>query len=159
MRMVRLVFKILVDFCIFCLFFIFIFYCYSRFISQDKLPNVFGYSVLKVVSGSMEPNMSIGDYVIVKSKEKYKVDDIVTYIDSYDSFVTHRIIEIEGNDVITKGDANNTEDEVFDVVNIQGKVIYKLPSIFSKVNTITVLIIIITIFMMKLIIEKLVIKQ
>ena len=41
-----------------------------------------------------------------------------------DYYVTHRIVEKNGNKVITKGDANNVADEEISVSNIVGKVIY-----------------------------------
>ena len=38
--------------------------------------------------------------------------------------ITHRIIKKNGNKVITKGDANNSEDEEISTSDIVGKVIY-----------------------------------
>lgn len=159
MKIFKAIFKTLTDICIFCLFLILIAFLYSKYISKDKMPNVLGYSVLKIVSGSMENNYSIGDYIVIKSQKQYKINDVVTYVDSYDNFVTHRIVKIEGRNITTKGDANNIEDEAFDVAKIQGKVVYKLPRIFSKINTITVLITIVTLFIMRLIVEKFIISQ
>ena len=50
--------------------------------------------------------------------------DIVTYKENENYFVTHRIIEKNGNKLITKGDSNNEIDT--EIVNSQilGKVIY-----------------------------------
>ena len=118
------------------------------------MPNIFGYSLLRIVSGSMESNYHVGDYIIIKKQDNYKVDDVVTYIDDNDNFVTHRIIKIEDTEVTTKGDANNIEDESFDIVNIQGKVVYKLPHIFAMLNVVTILIIMGTIIIMRIIINK-----
>ncbi len=79
--------------------------------------------IYKVKTGSMEDNIHTGDYILIYKKNDYKVGDIVTYQkDNY--HVTHRIIKKNGNKVITKGDANNVDDEEIDVSSIVGKVIY-----------------------------------
>ena len=79
--------------------------------------------IYKVKTGSMEDGIHTGDYILVYKKNKYKIGDIVTYKkEGY--HVTHRIIKKNGNKVITKGDANNVEDEETNIKNIVGKVIY-----------------------------------
>lgn len=79
--------------------------------------------IYEVETGSMEQGIHAGDYVMIFKKEKYVVGDIVTYKkDNY--YITHRIIKsIDGNRVITKGDANNIEDEEININAIVGKVI------------------------------------
>ena len=78
----------------------------------NELPTINGYAYLEVVSGSMEPNIRIGDIVIIDTKvNDYKVKDIVTFKDINGSFVTHRIMEIKDEEIITQGDANNTIDD------------------------------------------------
>ncbi len=83
-----------------------------------------GIGSLIVSSGSMEPELSVGDVIIIKSCANYEVGDIITYSVDDKYFVTHRIIEREGNNFVTKGDNNNVEDNqaVFKE-NIEGKVI------------------------------------
>ena len=58
-----------------------------------------------------------------KTKE-FKEKDIVTYKKD-NKYVTHRIIKIEGDKVITKGDANNVEDPPINKKDIIGKYVYK----------------------------------
>ena len=80
--------------------------------------------IYQVETGSMESGIHVGDYVLICRKNKYVVGDIVTYKKS-NYFITHRIIKsIHGNKVITKGDANNIEDEEITMDVIVGKVIY-----------------------------------
>lgn len=80
--------------------------------------------IYKVETGSMEQGIHAGDYVLICEKNHYVVGDVVTYRKN-NYFITHRIIKsIKGNKVITKGDANNTEDEEIDISAIEGKVIY-----------------------------------
>ena len=80
--------------------------------------------IYEVQTGSMENGIHVGDYVLIFRKEKYVIGDVVTYSKD-DYFITHRIIKsIDGDKVITKGDANNLEDEEINVSSIKGKVIY-----------------------------------
>ncbi len=88
--------------------------------------NFFGYTIFDVVSGSMADTININDMIIVKIDDDYKEKDIITYKSGKD-FITHRIITIEDDYVITKGDANNTSDNPIDKDIIIGKVIKILP--------------------------------
>lgn len=78
------------------------------------------YRVSLVLSGSMEPDISVNDLVILKSTDKFNVNDIVSYKDTSGKVVMHRIIKIDGNKVITKGDANNVSDKEIDKSQITG---------------------------------------
>ena len=60
--------------------------------------------------------------------DKIKENDIITYTDDKD-FITHRVIKIDGQDLITRGDANNSEDKPIKSDQILGKVIYIIPKI------------------------------
>lgn len=119
-------------------------YASSKYILKSDVPNVFGFSILKVISGSMEPTIQIGDYIVIKKSSNYKQSDIVTYKDKNNNLVTHRIVQIEDY-VITKGDNNNIEDDVFNKDKIQGKVILIVHNLFKSVNTVNVVIVLITI--------------
>lgn len=86
-----------------------------------------GFAILEVVSGSMEPTIYIGDLIIIDTKANlYQKDDIVTFYDENGSFVTHRIVSINENEMITKGDNNNTKDEATDVSKIVGRYVMKI---------------------------------
>lgn len=64
-----------------------------------------------VLSGSMEPVIHTGSLALVDTRDKIpKIGDIVTYCQQ-DMIVTHRIVREEGGGYVTKGDANETEDE------------------------------------------------
>ena len=79
--------------------------------------------IYKVKTGSMEDGIHAGDYILIYKKSTYRVGDIVTFKkDGY--HVTHRIIKKNGSKVVTKGDANNIEDEEININSIIGKVIY-----------------------------------
>ena len=84
----------------------------------------FGLRIYKIGSGSMEPSLKVEDIIIIKENDNYKENDIITYKKD-EEYITHRIISIKENIVITKGDANNTEDDPISKQDIVGKYIYK----------------------------------
>src|ERR1043165_935939 len=56
---------------------------------------------------SMEPGFHRGDLIILRSTSTYNVGDIATYHDAnLNTFVIHRIIAIEGDHYVFKGDNN-----------------------------------------------------
>ena len=89
---------------------------------------VFGFRTYKIGSGSMEPELKVNDLIVVKEFKNYEAGDIVTF--DYNGYkVTHRIVSITDNEVITKGDANNTNDKPIKKEDIVGKVIYNFTAI------------------------------
>lgn len=92
----------------------------------NQLPMPFGYGAATVLSGSMEPEFSRGDLIVVKESDTYELNDIVVFQDGA-SLVVHRIIDMEGSTVTTKGDANNTADEPVDISAVKGKVLFFIP--------------------------------
>ena len=60
---------------------------------------------------SMEPNYHTGDLVIVRKAETYQVGDVVTYRDAkMEQYVIHRIIGVEQEEFVLKGDNNSWVD-------------------------------------------------
>lgn len=80
--------------------------------------------IYKVETGSMEEGIHKGDYLLIVKQNNYKVGDVVTF-ETEGRYITHRIIKKEGTKIITKGDANNTEDGEIDESRIIGKLVYK----------------------------------
>mgnify|MGYP003510696536 CR=1 FL=1 len=97
--------------------------------------NIFGYTFFEVATGSMSPTINAGDVIIVKLTDDVKKDDIIVCKDN-NSFVTHRLISIQDNKFIAKGDANNAEDKPMDVANLIGKVIKIIPKFSLMKNVI-----------------------
>ena len=100
---------------------------------KDKIPMPFGYGMSVVLSGSMESRLSVDDLVIIKATDNYKVNDIVLFQDG-NSLVIHRIIEIDGDTITTKGDANNTADEPINKSQIKGVLVYDIAGLGAMVN-------------------------
>jgi len=60
---------------------------------------------------SMEPNYHTGDLVIVHKVQTYQVGDVVTYRDAFlGAYIIHRIIAIEQDNYVFKGDNNSWID-------------------------------------------------
>ena len=98
----------------------------ARSLMGNAMPMPFGYGAAVVLSGSMEPTFATGDLIVVKAREDYSVDDIVVYQNG-SMLVVHRIMEIDGETVITRGDANNVDDAPIGKSTIKGGVIGHIP--------------------------------
>lgn len=92
----------------------------------NQIPMPFGYGAAVVLSGSMEPEFSEGDLIIVKKADSFAKNDIVVFQDG-NMLVVHRIINIDGKTITTKGDANKTADKPIDVSAVKGKVLFCIP--------------------------------
>ena len=97
------------------------------FILGSRLPIPGNYQILVVQSGSMEPTIKTGAIVVVKPQTEYQVSDIITFKSGRNN-VTHRIIEINGTEISTKGDANDSADiNPIARRNIEGRVLLDVP--------------------------------
>lgn len=99
----------------------------------NRLPMPFGYGAAVVLSGSMNPTLSTDDLIIVKKTDSLAVGDIIVYQEE-SSLVVHRIIEIDGETITTKGDANDTADEPINIPLVKGKVVFRIPFVGKMVN-------------------------
>ena len=140
-KILSFLFNIIIIFVLFTL----IVYSFSKYVLKSEVPNVFGFSILKVISGSMEPTIKIDDYIIIQKRNDYKIGDIITYKDKNDNLVTHRIIKIS-KEVITKGDKNNVQDEAINKDMIKGKVLLIIPNYFKNINTIYIILLLFILF-------------
>jgi len=104
------------------------YYIYQLKIEKNDYANMFGYTFFEVATGSMSPTMEIGDVVIVKITKEVEQNDIIVYIDG-ENIITHRLIEIKDNQLIAKGDANNSEDKPIQEEMVLGEVVQILPKI------------------------------
>ena len=94
---------------------------------------VLGYRVFNVISGSMEPEYSVGDLIYVKevAPESIKVNDPITFVLNEDLVVaTHRVVKIDAENqrFYTKGDANNDADaSPVHFKNVVGTPVFAIP--------------------------------
>lgn len=102
---------------------------------KGDVPNILGYSMFRVMTGSMEPNIPVDSLIVVErtAPASLQTGDVISFFSRDPSLPgevnTHRIVEITGEEnslmFTTKGDANNVEDRYLtgqeDVI---GKVVY-----------------------------------
>lgn len=95
---------------------------------------IMGYRVYTVITGSMEPELSIGDLLYVKPVDPstIKVGDDITFVLNEDLVVaTHRVVRIdtEKSHFYTKGLANEIEDAPVHFKNVLGVVQFAIPKL------------------------------
>ena len=91
-------------------------------ILKKDYANVFGYTFFVVSTGSMSGTIEVNDIIFVKVTTDVEKDDVITFKEDSGNMVTHRVVEVLGNKVITKGDVNNSEDDPISKKDIVGKV-------------------------------------
>lgn len=80
-------------------------------------PQVMGYQLKTVLSGSMEPGIKTGSIIAIKpggDMMRFKKGDVLTFKESENKLITHRVLEVKGTgentQYITKGDNNDAAD-------------------------------------------------
>ena len=124
-KIAKKIFKTIIDvltFFVFLVLIVIIFCKVKMMVKGEEYFNFLGYSAFSVASGSMEPTIHLNDVIIVKKCDEYKVDDIVTFKEN-GAYITHRVVTVNENNIITKGDANNTNDIAITKDRVIGKVI------------------------------------
>ena len=117
----------IVSLCVISLIIGFTFYSWNaQTLTGNAMPMPFGVGMSVVLSGSMEPALSVNDLVIVREADSFAVGDIAVYQDGA-TLVIHRIVSIDGDEVITQGDANLVEDDPITVSAIKGKMVAYIP--------------------------------
>lgn len=93
----------------------------KSYTNADEVPSVGGYFPMIVLTDSMDPEIQSGDLIFCHTveAEAVQVGDIISFYDPMgngSTVVTHRVMEIKdegtGRSFITKGDNNNTEDQM-----------------------------------------------
>lgn len=109
----------------------------------EKVPSVFGYKALTILSNSMQPEFNAGDVILINNKLEPKLKDVVTYKHPDGILVTHRIVEtVKKNGEVffkTKGDNNNVDDHILiprrNILGIQKIIIPKAGYIAKFVSS------------------------
>lgn len=123
--------------------------------NRDQGKSYFGYRLFRVVTNSMAPQKDsdpggfyAGDLVIltsVQSSNEIREKDIVTYRvgETGNAVLTHRVVkkmdELNGNPgdyLVTKGDANNSNDPPIQANRVIGKVTFVIPKVGTFVKVV-----------------------
>ena len=100
-------------------------------IAAVTIPRLFGVQYRAVLTGSMAPELPVGSLVaIVPTKaEDIRIGDNITFVTIGDKVVTHKVVEINGNEFTTQGVANEMVDAPNEYENILGVVRLCLPKV------------------------------
>lgn len=110
-----------------------IYFVAAQRLSGEQAPELFGFRQAAVVSGSMEPVFSPGDFIIYKEQSSYQAGDVILFRQE-ENLITHRITSENDGGFETKGDANNTADEeIVPREAVLGKMLIVLPHVGSVV--------------------------
>lgn len=123
-------------------------------VARNDLPMPFGRGFAIVLSGSMEPELSVDDMIFVKKTDDFSVGDVVVFHDK-GSLIVHRVKSIDGDTVTTKGDANNAADEPISTDSVEGIVTGHLSNVGGIVRALKspvgiIIILAIAVFLMEL---------
>lgn len=101
-------------------------------------PTLFGFSLHRIITGSMEPELMIGDVILskeIKDPSDIGIGNIITFQGDarFDNQkVTHRVLVAPYDDgkgnlvLVTKGDANQKDDGVINYADVESKYLSKL---------------------------------
>lgn len=82
-----------------------------------------------ITSGSMWPELKKGDLIFVEGvtdpKNNIQLGDIVVFVNKINAYTIHRVIKLNEETLVTKGDANNIDDEPIAYEDIVGR-LYKI---------------------------------
>ncbi len=112
---------------------------------NGETPSLFGYSILRVSSGSMEPELMVNDVILdhkVDDVKTLKVGDIITFRGSGQlegRLVTHKIIKAPYSEngklmLQTRGIANEIADQPIEAEDVRGIMICKIPYLDTVYN-------------------------
>lgn len=113
---------------------------------QGNTPTVFGYTIFRISTGSMEPELMIGDVIldkVVDDETEISVGDVITFEggSQFDGkLVTHKVIKApytdENGDIMlqTHGIANEIDDAPIRFSQVRAKMICKIPFIDTLYN-------------------------
>ena len=132
-----------------------------------KRYDVFGYRFYMIMSGSMEPNIKIGDAVIAKetNTKELKQQDVIAFAHNNGAVTVHRIINVytEGDKKMyeTQGDNNNTPDgQLVQEQDIKGIIVAKISNVGTAIlfiqNHIYIFILVIVLIILAIIVRRLI---
>ena len=101
---------------------------------------VFGIQPFVVESGSMEPTVLTGSVCFINKRAKYddmRVGDIIAFKINENACATHRIVEINDEGFVTKGDNNSNVDAIITKRDtFLGKNVFSIPKVGFLVKVI-----------------------
>lgn len=94
-------------------------------LAVNLYPICTGGKIYQIQTGSMEPTIKTGSYVLIRPTEEIKTGQVVMFDQvGYPVPIVHRVVAINagGKSLTTRGDANGTEDASIDRSQVSGVV-------------------------------------
>ena len=110
---------------------------------SGSVPTIFGYQLYVIATPSMEPDIKVGDVIVSKEYggEALETGCVVTYLGKTGEFagkmITHEVIRINGDEIITKGKANSSEDPAISREDIRSVMQHKTVILSAVYKVIT----------------------
>lgn len=92
----------------------------------NAYPMLMGGKLYQIETGSMEPTIKTGSYVIVRPVEEPKVGQVVMFDEAGSTVpIVHRVVAVNagGKTLTTRGDANGADDASISRSQIKGMVV------------------------------------
>lgn len=105
-----------------------LFFPIAAYLTGEPFPALLGFRQALVLTGSMEPSVQVGDWIFFKSQADYKPGQIVLFQDG-GRLVTHRVVDVLENQLVTQGDANNTPDQPVPRERVLGRMVLRVPQL------------------------------
>lgn len=105
----------------------------AKHVMHEQMPMPLGIGVSYVLSPSMEPTLHVDDLVVVRKAGSYEVGDIIIFQDG-SSLTIHRIVEKDGDTLVTKGDNNNAADPPISRSSVKGKMVFSVGKVGALVR-------------------------
>lgn len=94
-------------------------------LAVNVYPIVTGGKIYQIETGSMEPTIKTGSYVLIKPTEEIKTGQVIMFDQvGYPVPIVHRVVAINagGKTLTTRGDANGADDASIDRSQVRGTV-------------------------------------
>lgn len=100
-------------------------------------PILTGGKIYQIQTGSMEPTINTGSYVLVRQIDEPKVGQVVLFDQpGYPVPIVHRVVAVnaDGKSLTTKGDANGVQDAAINRSQVKGAVtdVFKQKGIYHR---------------------------
>lgn len=100
-------------------------------------PILTGGKIYQIQTGSMEPTIRTGSYVLVRQIDEQKVGQVVLFDQTgYPVPIVHRVVAVnaDGKTLTTKGDANGVQDAAIKYSQVRGVVtdVFKPKGIYYR---------------------------
>lgn len=94
-------------------------------LAVNVYPIAMGGKIYQIETGSMEPTIKTGSYVLIRPTEEIKTGQVVMFDEPGSAVpIVHRVVAVNagGKTLTTRGDANGTDDASIDRSQVRGVV-------------------------------------